>query len=331
MAEFDMFKDSYVIVDEVLKQSHFCKTEKVYFSLKNGQRKGPYIRKVFAEKCSEIYHLLQKEQCGNLPLVYYVDENFVIEEFIDGQPLDKAETIPEVCYEQLCNAVNFLHTHFKQPIIHRDIKPSNIMIDKDGKVKLIDFDIAREYSGEKESDTQHLGTIGYAPPEQFGFAQTDVQSDIYSLGKVLEYLGGDNKICEKACALDPKDRYASVEELLRAYKGKALFDNKILNTIGIVWNISLTAFLGFMIIATIYTLADPTSANAIKNSVPSKIIFAVLTIGFMYLPGYYILLFKPPIYRRVAWFPRLSWKQQFFMVIICFFAIFLLAMLANLF
>ena len=137
---------------------------------------------------------------------------------------------------QICFAVRELHECINPPVIHRDLKPSNIIISPSGP-QLIDFGIARLWHEDAECDTTHFGTRCYAPPEQFGFGQTSVRSDIYALGKVLFFcLTGrqppnaiDVSSCEeagvahsiarvicKACAFDPRERYASVRELSSA-------------------------------------------------------------------------------------------------------------------
>jgi serine/threonine protein kinase len=76
----------------------------------------------------------------------------------------------------------------KQPVIFRDLKPSNIMLRPDRAFFLIDFGIARTFTPGKTRDTTPLGSPGYAPPEQYGRAQTDQRSDIYSLGATLQTL-----------------------------------------------------------------------------------------------------------------------------------------------
>ena len=53
---------------------------------------------------------------------------------------------------------------------------------------LIDFDAARIYQDESESDTQILGTTGFAAPEQYGISQSDERADIYSLGVLLNIM-----------------------------------------------------------------------------------------------------------------------------------------------
>ena len=70
---------------------------------------------------------------------------------------------------QVCQALSVAHN---MDIIHRDIKPSNIMVTWDN-VYLIDLGIARNFSEEATADTRQFGTRSYAPPEQFGYKQTE--------------------------------------------------------------------------------------------------------------------------------------------------------------
>lgn len=74
------------------------------------------------------------------------------------------------------------------PVIFRDLKPANIMLTSKYEFYLIDFGIARNYTPGKARDTTPLGSPGYAPPEQYGRAQTDQRSDVYSLGATLQTL-----------------------------------------------------------------------------------------------------------------------------------------------
>ncbi|MDQ2995721.1 MAG: serine/threonine protein kinase [Chloroflexota bacterium] len=88
---------------------------------------------------------------------------------------------------QLCEALEYLHSQIP-PIIFRDLKPANIMLTPNGKVKLIDFGIARLFKPGQARDTQAFGTIGYSSPEQYGKGQTDARSDVYALGVLLHQL-----------------------------------------------------------------------------------------------------------------------------------------------
>lgn len=116
----------------------------------------------------------------------------------------------------------FLHQY---GIIHRDIKPSNLLLAPDGHIRLIDFDAAREERPGGESDTRLLGTRGYVPPEQYGFSQTNVRADIYSVGVTLKHLLGNRAekrpyrhIIRKCTEFAPKRRYATAKALLWALK-----------------------------------------------------------------------------------------------------------------
>jgi len=83
--------------------------------------------------------------------------------------------------------LSYLHKR-KQPIIFRDVKPANIMRTSKGRLYLIDFGIARQFTPGQTRDTGPLGSPGYAAPEQYGKAQTTEQTDIYGLGVTLQTL-----------------------------------------------------------------------------------------------------------------------------------------------
>lgn len=148
---------------------------------------------------------------------------------------------------QCLEVLEYLHTR-TPAIIHRDIKPANIMLDKDGDICLIDFNI----SFDEESGSDLLAASkAYAPPEQLHpqavmqsdgrlvyKAVVDVRSDIYSLGATfyhlatgikpeesiihaypitqmeLGYTEAFAKIVEKAMQSDPNSRYQSAAEML---------------------------------------------------------------------------------------------------------------------
>lgn len=72
-------------------------------------------------------------------------------------------------------------------IVHRDISPGNVIVDRRGRAHLTDLGIARVVDVGQSHDTTRLGTWGFAAPEQYGFAQTDARSDVYSMGRLLAY------------------------------------------------------------------------------------------------------------------------------------------------
>lgn len=136
----------------------------------------------------------------NIPQVtnFFTEHNkhYIVMEVVPGITLEQhMERQVYACSEQqvrdwamqLCNVLAYLHGQ-SPPVIFRDLKPANIMLTPTGQLKLIDFGIARLFTSGKTTDTQQIGTHGYAPPEQYGQAQTDPRSDIYSFGVVLHHL-----------------------------------------------------------------------------------------------------------------------------------------------
>ena len=179
-----------------------------------------------------LYHRLETLKHPYLPQIYLVeqetDECIVLEEYIEGVSLRRA-TLSERALTrallELCDVLQYLHS---QGILHRDIKPENILLAPDGHIRLIDFDVAREPKPDGVQDTQLLGTRGYAPPEQYGFSQTDCRADLYALGATFQELLGPisrkrrwKRILRKCTAMDPKDRYRSANQIRRAvYRGR---------------------------------------------------------------------------------------------------------------
>lgn len=187
----------------------------------------------------------------NLPSVagYFAEgtRHFLVMEYIEGLTLDEYLLRNDAPFSegrvlgwarQLCDVLTYLHSQ-QPPIIFRDMKPGNIMLMRDGRVKLIDFGIARFFRYMGAQDTQLLGTPGYAPPEQYGKAQTDKRSDIYSLAMTLFQLMTNTlsekgfglndvhtlyplislpvaRALEKATSLAPEDRFQSAEDFRRA-------------------------------------------------------------------------------------------------------------------
>jgi serine/threonine-protein kinase len=115
-------------------------------------------------------------------------------EYVEGEPitsyceergLPAAARIRE--FLDVCAAVQYLHEH---GFVHRDLKPSNIFVTRDGKVKLLDFGIAKSMTDASKSLSMGLKlyTPAFASPEQMKGLAARPSSDIYSLGVILYYL-----------------------------------------------------------------------------------------------------------------------------------------------
>ena len=158
----------------------------------------------------------------------------LVRSFVAGQTLDeviaeRSLTEAEVIRigAQLCDVLTYLHTR-TPPIIHRDVKPQNVILNADGKITLIDFGIARTFKPKAKKDTVFSGTSDFAPPEQYGFAQTDARADVYSLGMLLKFLltRGDpdaeianrrlRSIVKRCTAFAPSARYHRADAVKRA-------------------------------------------------------------------------------------------------------------------
>lgn len=260
--------DSYR-VDRVLKCSPVETTELVYFEGSGGGSLGPFVRKridasahiggayerlFLAQRAGRRFeHLPRLVDCRRVG-----DELNVVMEYVEGETLEalvgRLGATPDYARElfvALCDAAEELHAGFELagetpvPVIHRDLKPSNIIVSGAryapdagmtfSSLVIIDLGIARVWREGADADTVKFGTRPYAPPEQYGFGQTSVRSDVYALGALLFFCltGADPKPgrnireqCEArdvpasladvicmAMALDPDKRFASAKAL----------------------------------------------------------------------------------------------------------------------
>jgi serine/threonine protein kinase len=85
---------------------------------------------------------------------------------------------------QLCEVLAYLH---ERQVLHRDLKPGNCMIGRNGRLRLVDFGIARHMNPSRPRDTHIYGTPGFCPPEQYR-GQTSPASDVYALAATLYVL-----------------------------------------------------------------------------------------------------------------------------------------------
>ena len=242
-------------VDAVLKESPFETTQRVTYVDSNNFESGPFIRKFIKRDAglgSAYEQLYNAQKAGwhfaHLPLIYeyYLHDDFqvVVMEYIAGETLqdmvyrlDPSVQLAFNVFPLICDAVGELHHGFIPPIIHRDIKPSNVII-RNGLPVIIDFGISRAFDASSNTDTHQFGTAEFAPPEQYGFEQTTVRSDIFALGMLLyfclteeipsnqvrEQLFNDYRIPFEmrhvlitATAFDPADRYPDVADLKQAF------------------------------------------------------------------------------------------------------------------
>ena len=181
----------------------------------------------------EVYRRLLPVLCPHLPQIMEAAEQdgqtAVLEEYVQGDTLAELLTGARLTERearqvtmQLCQALHVLHS---MGAVHRDVKPENVIL-RGSDAVLIDFDAARIYKDESESDTQVLGTTGFAAPEQYGIFQSDERADIFSLGVLLNIMltgkhpsremaaGKMGRIVRKCTMTAPEQRYQSARALM---------------------------------------------------------------------------------------------------------------------
>lgn len=169
---------------------------------------------------------------------------YVVKPFIEGRNLREAvETDGAFNEERLLSILRqllsiFEYLHGLNPaVIYRDLKPENLIIDDKDQITLIDIITGRQLNKGKRHDTFHVGTAGFASPEQYGYRQTDERTDIYAIGSTLYYLGtkeipdmeamntfvASDKISgliHKCMAFNPDDRFQNVTQIIAYLTGK---------------------------------------------------------------------------------------------------------------
>ena len=181
----------------------------------------------------EVYRRLLPVLCPHLPQIMEAAEQdgqtAVLEEYVQGDTLAELLTGAKLTEKearqvtmQLCQALHVLHS---MGAVHRDVKPENVIL-RGSDAVLIDFDAARIYKDESESDTQVLGTTGFAAPEQYGIFQSDERADIFSLGVLLNIMltgkhpsremaaGKMGRIVRKCTMTAPEQRYQGARALM---------------------------------------------------------------------------------------------------------------------
>ncbi len=213
---------------------------------------------LFNQEAVRLYELGKHDQIPDLYAHFEQDQRlYLVQESIDGQTLldeleDRSKQIDSTYQESeirelladLLPVLKFIH---EQGVIHRDIKPANIMRRySDGKLVLIDFGVAKQSTGTAlDGHGTMIGTLGYAPAEQFQSGAAYRASDLYALGATCihlltgthpfqlynpldgcllwqEHLPKDKAISpqlagilDKLLKVLVKDRYQSVDEVLQ--------------------------------------------------------------------------------------------------------------------
>ena len=203
-------------------------------------------QKIFVKKTLKVYEesvflYLKEHYIPGIPRIIEAvrnqEELVVIEEYVSGQSLSdilaEKGTLSEKETRQimlgLIEILKRLHSQ-DPPIIHRDIKPSNVILKEDGGVMLLDMNAAKWYRRDAYEDTRLIGTFRYAAPEQYGFGQSGIETDIYSLGVLANVMltgtypqekpaeGEMGEIIALCTKMEPSQRFRSDDALYEAFE-----------------------------------------------------------------------------------------------------------------
>lgn len=196
------------------------------------------------------YEIMQGKTADFLPRVkdVFVEKNgtYLLREYVKGVTLasrveeEGPYELPEALslMEKICDCIAAFHED-SPPLLHRDIKPENIVLREDGQIVFIDLDTVRKYDEDKTGDTIYVGSKKTAAPEQFGYKQTSVRTDIYGLGVLFLFLltgqytvyasgwaslpVSVKRTINRCLSFDPARRYPSARSLSAELKSIGFF------------------------------------------------------------------------------------------------------------
>gem|GEM_PF-1529666 len=247
------FSQTFLAKDTQLPGQPLCVVKQLKPQSKNMAR-WQVAKRLFDAEAAVLYRLGNHDQIPRL-LAHFEDnqEFFLVQEFIEGEPLDNSH-LPQWTEGQtlrrlhdILGVLSFVH---QQQVIHRDIKPSNLIRRyKDDRLVLIDFGAVKQVSNPiddslfEQSLTISIGTHGYMPPEQVS-GNPRYNSDLYAVGIIgIQALTGVRpsqlqrdlqtgeilwhtlspwvsaefaEILDRMVRYHFKDRYQTVDEPLRA-------------------------------------------------------------------------------------------------------------------
>lgn len=215
----------------------------------------PLLVRRFREEILLARHITHKNVVRIFNLEKDRDLLFLTMEFVEGEDLSallkaRGKYAPREAAEIMYQVARGMQAAHEANVIHRDLKTRNIMIERTGRVVVMDFGLARPLDRMGETQTVAvMGTPGYMPPEQMAMGQVDHRSDIYSFGVTFfEILTGEfphasrktlvpggttkvtprpgesiphelDRIIRKCLAVNPDERYQSADELATEISG----------------------------------------------------------------------------------------------------------------
>jgi serine/threonine protein kinase len=160
---------------------NFANPEEQQQAISGFQREADILARLKDEHIVQIFDRFSEQQNHYLVMEYV--EGGTLQDLIVRSPGGMPQLQAIDIAAQILETLEYLHG-LVPPIIYRDMKPANVMVTPAGKVKLIDFGIARFF---QNATMTTFGTPGYAPKEQYG-GKVEARSDLYSLGATLHHM-----------------------------------------------------------------------------------------------------------------------------------------------
>jgi eukaryotic-like serine/threonine-protein kinase len=158
----------------------------------------PQVRETIVKNFEREANILVTLNHPAIPKIFdffsHDERSYLVIELVIGKDLEALlrSSIEPVKEEQaiiwaieVCDVLEYLHTHKPEPIIFRDIKPQNLMVNQQNHIVMVDFGIAKIFTSSQKGTM--IGTEGYSPPEQYR-GEATLQTDIYALGATLHHL-----------------------------------------------------------------------------------------------------------------------------------------------
>jgi serine/threonine protein kinase len=146
----------------------------------------------------------------NVAQIYDVGDDYIVMEYVDGEHIRDSDDVRKTLdiAVQLADGLAAAHA---AGFIHRDLKPANVMLSRDGRVKILDFGLAKQATEGADDETKSftltsagtiVGTVAYMSPEQARGQQLDFRTDQFSFGVVLYEMLSGRSVFRRASAAE---------------------------------------------------------------------------------------------------------------------------------
>ncbi|PIQ24415.1 hypothetical protein COW36_24500 [bacterium (Candidatus Blackallbacteria) CG17_big_fil_post_rev_8_21_14_2_50_48_46] len=228
------FSRRVAVVKEML--DHFADPEQRRIATSNFDREAEMLANLKHPGIPEVYDRFTEGNRHYL-VMEYIDGSDLEQRLIsqDNAPFEEQDVLDWAV--QICEILAYMHEQ-DPPIVYRDMKPANLILNKKGRIYVVDFGIARHFNPTKKGTM--IGTQGYAPPEQYR-GQVEPRSDIYALAATLHHLltGRDpqgeapfsfpalreenpkispqtDKLVARCLSMEPEARFKNAREMMEA-------------------------------------------------------------------------------------------------------------------